>query len=118
MAALYIRVPSSRYPKTRAISGDSAVRIRRYTCAAALILSISGLSITGKASVDQVRDALARKDDDTDNAKALEEAFRAAEKSCILLKEGGRALTYGFDHALVCDQRLTLVPLAKTSGGT
>ena len=35
-----------------------------------------------------------------------------------MLKKGERTLTYGFDYALVRDQRLTLVPLTKTSGGT
>ncbi len=94
------------------------MRIRGYTCAAALMLSISGLSVAEEASVDQARDALAKKNDDADSAKALEEVFQAAEKSYTLLKKGERTLTYGFDYALVRDQRLTLVPLTKTSGGT
>lgn len=86
------------------------MRIRGYTCAAALMLSISGLSVAEEASVDQARDALAKKNDDADSAKALEEVFQAAEKSYTLLKKGERTLTYGFDYALVRDQRLTLVP--------
>lgn len=47
------------------------MRIRGYTCAAALMLSISGLSVAEEASVDQARDALAKKNDDADSAKAL-----------------------------------------------
>lgn len=81
------------------------MRIRGYTCAAALMLSISGLSVAEEASVDQARDALAKKNDDADSAKALEEVFQAAEKSYTLLKKGERTLTYGFDYALVRDQR-------------
>lgn len=53
------------------------MRIRGYTCAAALMLSISGLSVAEEASVDQARDALAKKNDDADSAKALEECSAA-----------------------------------------
>ena len=53
----------------------------RGTCAAALMLSISGLSVAEEASVDQARDALAKKNDDADSAKALEEVFRPPRRA-------------------------------------
>ena len=53
----------------------------RGTCAAALMLSISGLSVAEEASVDQARDALAKKNDDADSAKALEEVSRPPRRA-------------------------------------
>ncbi len=45
------------------------------------MLSISGLSVAEEASVDQARDALAKKNDDADSAKALEEVFRPPRRA-------------------------------------
>nr|WP_145928427.1 transporter [Pseudomonas sp. TCU-HL1] len=59
-----------------------------------------------EASVDDARDALSKKDDDADSAKALEEVFQASEKSYTLLKKGERTLTYGVDYSLVRDTQI------------
>ncbi|MDN5515982.1 MAG: transporter [Pseudomonas sp.] len=61
------------------------------------------------ATVDDARDALTKKDDDADSAKALEEVFQAAEKSYTLLKKGERTLTYGFDYSLLRDTQIQTV---------
>jgi hypothetical protein len=60
-------------------------------------------------TVDDARDALTKKDDDADSAKALEEVFQAAEKSYTLLKKGERTLTYGFDYSLLRDTQIQTV---------
>ncbi|MGT4706384.1 hypothetical protein PDB2_05743 [Pseudomonas aeruginosa] len=57
------------------------MRIRGYTCAAALMLSSSGLSVAEEAAVDQARDALAKKNDDADSPQARVEGLPAAQKS-------------------------------------
>ncbi|WSO36687.1 transporter [Pseudomonas berkeleyensis] len=62
-----------------------------------------------EATVDDARDALTKKDDDADSAKALEEVFQAAEKSYTLLKKGERTLTYGFDYSLLRDTQIQTV---------
>nr|WP_260619629.1 transporter [Pseudomonas sp. B11D7D] len=61
------------------------------------------------ATVDDARDALTKKDDAADSAKALEEVFQAAEKSYTLLKKGERTLTYGFDYSLLRDTQIQTV---------
>ncbi|MDR8015953.1 transporter [Pseudomonas guguanensis] len=62
-----------------------------------------------EATVDDARDALSKKEDDADSAKALEEVFQAAEKSYTLLKKGERTLTYGFDYSLLRDTQIQTV---------
>nr|WP_171006396.1 MULTISPECIES: transporter [unclassified Pseudomonas] len=68
-----------------------------------LTLVVGGPLWADEPSVDQAREALSKKDDDADSAKALEQVFQAAEKSYTLLKKGERTLTYGFDYSLVRD---------------
>ncbi|MDF2074535.1 transporter [Pseudomonas mendocina] len=62
-----------------------------------------------ETTVDDARDALTKKEDDADSAKALEEVFQAAEKSYTLLKKGERTLTYGFDYSLLRDTQIQTV---------
>jgi hypothetical protein len=61
---------------------------------------------SAEPSVEQARDALGKKDDDADSAKALEQVFSASEKSYTLLKKGERTLTYGFDYSLTRDTQI------------
>ncbi|MEL7935971.1 transporter [Pseudomonas delhiensis] len=85
------------------------MRFRGYACAAILALLASGPAPAEEGSVDQARDALAKKADDADSAKALEEVFQAAEKSYTLLKKGERTLTYGLDYSMMRDTRIQQV---------
>ncbi|WP_420800869.1 transporter [Pseudomonas cavernae] len=66
-------------------------------------------SAVNASGVDQARDALSKKDDDADSAKALEQVFQAAEQSYTLLKKGERTLTYGFDYSLLRDTQIQTV---------
>lgn len=61
---------------------------------------------SAEPSVDQARDALSKKADDADSAKALEQVFSASEQSYTLLKKGERTLTYGFDYSLLRDTQI------------
>jgi hypothetical protein len=54
------------------------------------------------------REALAKKDDDADAQKALEEVFEAAENNYSLLKKGGSSLNYSFSYSYFGDQSLDL----------
>ncbi|AEB58678.1 hypothetical protein MDS_2647 [Ectopseudomonas mendocina NK-01] len=65
--------------------------------------------MAAETTVDDARDALTKKEDDADSAKALEEVFQAAEKSYTLLKKGERTLTYGFDYSLLRDTQIQTV---------
>ncbi|MDF3932730.1 transporter [Pseudomonas citronellolis] len=85
------------------------MRFRGYACAAILALLASGATFAEEDSVDQARDALAKKSDDADSAKALEQVFQAAEKSYTLLKKGERTLTYGMDYSMMRDTRIEQV---------
>lgn len=80
-------------------------------CVSLLLLTIPQVSISEEASVDEARDALGKREDDADSAKALSEVFQAAEKSYTLLKQGERTLTYGFDYSLVRD---TIIETIRT----
>ncbi|KAF1052739.1 MAG: hypothetical protein GAK43_01764 [Stenotrophomonas maltophilia] len=82
---------------------------RGYACATALALLASGAAGAEDGSVDQARDALAKKDGDADSSKALEEVFQASEKSYTLLKKGERQLTYGLDYSMMKDTRIQQV---------
>ncbi|MGP0171008.1 transporter [Pseudomonas sp. NCHU5208] len=62
-----------------------------------------------QTTVDDAREALTKKEDDADSAKALEQVFQAAEKSYTLLKKGERTLTYGFDYSLLRDTQIQTV---------
>lgn len=66
----------------------------------------AGLLMADEPSVEQARDALSKKDDDADSAKALEQVFSASEQSYTLLKKGERTLTYGFDYSLMRDTQI------------
>ncbi|MEW6459639.1 MAG: transporter [Pseudomonadota bacterium] len=74
-----------------------------------LALAAAQPALAEEATVDDARDALTKKDDDADSAKALEEVFQAAEKSYTLLKKGERTLTYGFDYSLLRDTQIQTV---------
>nr|WP_244976423.1 transporter [Pseudomonas khazarica] len=74
-----------------------------------LALAAAQPVLAEEATVDDARDALTKKDDDADSAKALEEVFQAAEKSYTLLKKGERTLTYGFDYSLLRDTQIQTV---------
>lgn len=73
----------------------------RYAWLAMLAALSAGMAWAEEPSVDEAREALGKKDDDADSAKALEEVFQAAEKSYTLLKKGERTLTYGVDYSLM-----------------
>lgn len=75
----------------------------RYAWLAMLAVLSGGVAWADEPSVDEAREALGKKEDDADSAKALEQVFQAAEKSYTLLKKGERTLTYGFDYSLVRD---------------
>lgn len=85
------------------------MRFRGYACAAILALLAGGPVAADDKSVDQARDALAKKEGDADSAKALEQVFQAAEQSYTLLKKGERTLTYGFDYSMMRDTRIQQV---------
>lgn len=80
-----------------------------YAWLAMLALAAAQPVLAEEATVDDARDALTKKDDDADSAKALEEVFQAAEKSYTLLKKGERTLTYGFDYSLLRDTQIQTV---------
>lgn len=82
---------------------------RGFACAAVLALLAGGSAWADDSSVDQARDALAKKEGDADSAKALEQVFQAAEQSYTLLKKGERTLTYGLDYSLMRDTRIQQV---------
>jgi hypothetical protein len=71
-----------------------------------LALLSAGLVWADEPAVEQARDALSKKDDDADSAKALEQVFSASEQSYTLLKKGERTLTYGFDYSLTRDTQI------------
>jgi hypothetical protein len=71
-----------------------------------LALLSAGLVWADEPSVEQARDALSKKEDDADSAKALEQVFSASEQSYTLLKKGERTLTYGFDYSLMRDTQI------------
>lgn len=81
---------------------------------AMLVLLAAGVVLADEPSTDQAREALSKKDDDADSAKALEQVFSASEKSYTLLKKGERTLTYGFDYSLMRD---TAVQAVRTGSG-
>jgi len=85
--------------------------VRGYAWLAMLALGVSGPlgAAEEPTAVDQARDALTKKEDDADSAKALEEVFQAAEKSYTLLKKGERTLTYGFDYSLLRDTQIETI---------
>lgn len=80
-----------------------------YAWLAMLTLVATQPLMAEEATVDDARDALTKKDDDADSAKALEEVFQAAEKSYTLLKKGERTLTYGFDYSLLRDTQIQTI---------
>lgn len=69
-----------------------------------------------ESSIEQAREALTKKEEDADSAKALEEVFQAAEQSYTLLKKGERTLTYGFDYSLTRDMAIQTVRVAENNG--
>ena len=77
--------------------------VRSRAWLAMLALLVGGFAWADEPAVEQAREALGKKDDDADSAKALEEVFQASEQSYTLLKKGERTLTYGFDYSLVRD---------------
>ena len=77
-----------------------------------LLLSVHS-AWADEGSVDQAREALSKKDDDADSAKALEEVFQAAEQSYTLLKKGERTLTYGVGYSLVRDTMIETVKVGN-----
>lgn len=85
--------------------------VRGYAVAGLLALLGTSTVLAEEAEVDKAREALSKKDDDADSAKALEEVFQAAEQSYTLLKKGERTLTYGADYSLVRD---TLIETVRT----
>lgn len=77
--------------------------VRKQAWLAMLALLMGSLAWADEPAVEQAREALGKKDDDADSAKALEQVFQASEQSYTLLKKGERTLTYGFDYSLVRD---------------
>src|SRR5690606_36687438 len=71
-----------------------------------------------ESSIEQAREALTKKEEDADSAKALEEVFQAAEQSYTLLKKGERTLTYGFDYSLTRDMAIETYRAREELGGT
>lgn len=88
--------------------------IQRFFAGMLAVTCLGGLPVhADEASTDKARDALAKKDDDADTEKALEEVFQAAEKSYTLLKKGERTLTFAADYSLVRD---TLIETVRQNG--
>ena len=83
--------------------------VRGIVWLAVLSLAGAGSLWAQEPQVDDAREALSKKADDADSAKALEEVFQAAEKSYTLLKKGERTLTYGFDYSLSRDTMIQTV---------
>ena len=79
--------------------------IRGVTLVAAMLF-IS--SVHAETNVDKARDALAKKDEDADTTKQLEEVFQAAEKNYSLLKSGGKSLSYSLDYSYISDSRIDI----------
>lgn len=52
-----------------------------------LALLVGGFAWADEPAVEQAREALGKKDDDADSAKALEQVFQASEQSYTLLKK-------------------------------
>ena len=77
--------------------------VRGYAVVGLLVLCGAGSVWADEAAVEDARQALTKKDDDADSAKAREEVLQAAEQSYTLLKKGERTLTYGVDYSLVRD---------------
>ncbi len=73
---------------------------------ATAILFFSG--VHAETNVDKARDALAKKDDDADTTRQLEEVFQAAEKNYSLLKSGDKSLNYSLDYAYISDSRIDI----------
>lgn len=86
--------------------------VRGMAVAGLLLLSVH-CAWAEEDSVDQAREALSKKDDDADSAKALEQVFQAAEQSYTLLKKGERTLTYGVDYSLVRDTMIQTVQVGN-----
>lgn len=84
---------------------------RGYARLALLLLAVAQTqqAFADQATVEDAREALTKKDEDVDSARALEEVFQAAEKSYTLLKKGERTLTYGFDYSLLRDTQIQTV---------
>ena len=83
--------------------------VRGVAWLAFLALASAGPLWAADQEVDEAREALTKKEDDVDSAKALEEVFQAAEKSYTLLKKGERTLTYGFDYSLTRDTAIQTI---------
>ncbi len=83
--------------------------VRGYAVVGLLVLCGAGSVWAEETAVEDARQALTKKDDDADSAKALEEVFQAAEQSYTLLKKGERTLTYGVDYSLVRDTMIETV---------
>ncbi|MBM7059388.1 transporter [Pseudomonas sp. UL073] len=83
--------------------------VKGYAWLAMLALTVIEPVWADEPSVDDAREALSKKDDDADSAKALEQVFQASEKSYTLLKKGERTLTYGFDYSLLRDTQIQTV---------
>ena len=92
------------------------MRVRGLAWLAIISLVSAGQVYAEESSVEQAREALSKKDDDADSAKALEEVFQAAEQSYTLLKKGERTLTYGFDYSLTRDMAIQTVRVAENNG--
>jgi hypothetical protein len=65
-------------------------------------------SVQAETNVDKARDALAKKNDDADSTKQLEEVFQAVEKNYSLLKSGGKSLGYSLDYSYISDSRIDI----------
>ncbi len=80
--------------------------IFRVVMLASAVLFVS--SVQAETKVDKARDALAKKTDDADTTKQLEEVFQAAEKNYSLLKSGGKSLDYSLDYSYISDSRIDI----------
>jgi hypothetical protein len=87
---------------------DNNKNILTFTAALMLMSSFAVVAETKQEAKSQARDALAKKEDDSDSQKALEEVFEAAENNYTLLKKGGTSLNYGFSYSYFGDQSLFL----------
>tara|TARA_R110002049_G_scaffold29662_5_gene100962 strand:+ start:999 stop:2030 length:1032 start_codon:yes stop_codon:yes gene_type:complete len=80
--------------------------ISRVVVLASAVLFIS--SVQAETNVDKARDALAKKTDDADSTRQLEEVFQAAEKNYSLLRSGGKSLNYSLDYSYLSDSRIDI----------
>lgn len=84
--------------------------MKRFAFSMLMVASVFGAQTNAWAETDvsKAREALSKKEDDSDADKALEEVFEAAAKNYSSLKKGTMSLNYSADYSYSADQRINL----------